>query len=151
MVDFGLVALVVVLLIMMGGCAWVFAGIKTEMTGIRKVEHRIDASYQLAEEAKAGLSALNTTQYQKLAEKLESYQDDLRTLRKLMAEVEDTLSSHKGQLAALKRWRVPPAPAEPQGPAEPASEIDSILRDAGITLPPENPPQGRSSFGKKIK
>jgi predicted nuclease with TOPRIM domain len=141
MIDFGLVALVVVQVILAGLCLHAFSRINGEIKELGDVKLRITQVTTLANDAMAAVKSVEVEHYKGLVNKLDGIQDDIRTLKKDQAGLDEKFHSLTHKYAALRRWTEPakdPAADEKTAPVPP-----NLFSPQPQTAPP------KSNFGRR--
>lgn len=142
MVDFGLVALILLVAIMAGAVLWAFTSMKREVSSNAKLEGRIEEALNLARAAASRVDQVEVEHYNGLAKRLDGVDVKLADTVRELDSVAGRVRTVQATVAAYKRFdkkEEPPAPA-------PADELDDLLKQAS-QVPPAEP--AKKTFGRK--
>lgn len=104
MVDFAVVALVLVQVILAGACFLAWMGIRQEQERIRRLDAEILQIRALAEGASQGIKDIEVTHYRSLQKRTDELADALSETKRNGLSLADSISGLRGQFAAFKRW-----------------------------------------------
>lgn len=130
MIDFGLVALIALMMVLLGCSGALFLSMRRELDSIKSVDSRIKAAEETATKALAAAEAFDRDQYKGLAKKVASCEEKADKLA-------DDFLSLRHKFGALKRWskeeesqastqeeEAPELPMFPAMPPEPPQHLN---------------------------
>lgn len=105
MIDFGLVALVVLLLLMTFATGLSYMSIKRELALFEPIKTMCTEALKNSREALLKVDQIDKEQYQSLAKKIFSIEEKLQLWNRQFSGYDEEFKSLSMRIAALKRWR----------------------------------------------
>jgi len=139
--DYGLVALMLLLVIMIGACVVMFLRVKTGIDSNRDVSTRLDLVVKVADEARAIAQSIEVAHYKGLVKRVDQLDEALAEAVKVAGKVEDRLISLSAKVGGLKRWSK--AEEMPEAPPEVSQETITFAPPSADNSRP------RKGFGQK--
>lgn len=138
MIDFGLVALVVLLLLLVGATWRAYDGIKQDMRPISAIKNEQESIREAIAATMDRIDKLDTDHYKALLKRVNDAEDAAAADRRRFSKIEDNIQTLQSKLGAFKRWNKK---------AEEETETPATTQDLFSQPPAAEPP--KSSFGRK--
>lgn len=149
MIDFGLVALVVLLLLLVGATWRAYDGIKREMAPIASVKAEQLSIREAVAATMDRIDKIELDHYKALVRRLDAVDNVTDALNKNQMKSADAIVSLQSKLGALKRWNKKEQEEDPQPLEQTSIQFEKPEFQAGIPPAPAN--QIKSNFGRTAR
>lgn len=142
MVDFGLVALILLNLIIAGASAWLFLATKSEVRALKDLGGKNAALETLVADVKVQVNQLEMDHYKTLAKRIDTLSDGLADVRREVDRFNERALSLQGKIGQLKKAE---KALENQAPDGGAEHPQNFFAPPSPAVPAKNPTFGRKA------